>query len=140
MKLVIDASVTLKWLLRDAPDEPDVPIALAILTECGAGLHELLQPAHWLAEVMAVLARRAPTEISDGLKFLRRIRPRFEESDAVYERAAELSHRLKHHLFDTLYHAVALEHGATLITADERYFHVAKSEGSIQRLHDFHSM
>jgi predicted nucleic acid-binding protein len=44
---------------------------------------------------------------------------------------------LDHHLFDTLYHAVALEQGATLITADEAYFAKAKDLGSITRLADF---
>jgi predicted nucleic acid-binding protein len=58
-------------------------------------------------------------------------------SRAVYRRAAELSATLKHHLFDTLYHAVALEEGATLITADETYFNKAKSVGGIVQLADF---
>jgi predicted nucleic acid-binding protein len=44
---------------------------------------------------------------------------------------------LNHHLFDTLYHAVALEEGATLVTADEAYFAKAKQLGGIERLADF---
>jgi hypothetical protein len=32
----------------------------------------------------------------------------------------QLSRPLGHHLFDTLYHAVAFEEDITLITADER--------------------
>ena len=56
---------------------------------------------------------------------------------ASYRRGAELSIQLKQHLFDTLYHAVALEEGATLVTADEAYFAKAKDLGNITRLSDF---
>jgi predicted nucleic acid-binding protein len=55
----------------------------------------------------------------------------------ILKRAAELTVVLRHHLFDTLYHAVALEEGATLVTADEAYFTRAKELGSIARLADF---
>jgi predicted nucleic acid-binding protein len=55
----------------------------------------------------------------------------------VLKRAAGLSMSLNHHLFDTLYHAVALEVGATLVTADEAYFDKAKDRGAVQLLRDF---
>ena len=43
-----------------------------------------------------------------------------------------------HHLFDTLYHAVALEHeDALLVTADERYHEKAAGYGTIRALHDW---
>jgi predicted nucleic acid-binding protein len=58
-------------------------------------------------------------------------------SRAVYRRAADLSIALNHHLFDTLYHAVALEEGATLVTADASYFNKAKGLGGIVQLADF---
>jgi predicted nucleic acid-binding protein len=45
--------------------------------------------------------------------------------------------RLSHHLFDTLYHAVALEEGAMLVTADDAYLMKAKSLGGIVSLADF---
>jgi hypothetical protein len=42
----------------------------------------------------------------------------------------QLSHQLGHHLFDTLYHAVALEtEGAALVTADDAYRHKALQLG-----------
>jgi predicted nucleic acid-binding protein len=55
----------------------------------------------------------------------------------VLKRAADLSISLNHHLFDTLYHAVALEEGATLVTADDAYFDKAKHLGGIELLADF---
>ena len=55
----------------------------------------------------------------------------------VYATACDLAIRLNHHLFDTLYHAVALHTtGATLITADQRYFDKARSISQIARLGD----
>jgi predicted nucleic acid-binding protein len=137
--LVIDASATVKWLLNDAVDEQDRDAAISMLPAFDAGRHELLQPEHWLAEVLSVIARRAPDRIDWSLVFLRKLDAQVMGRDEIYRRAAELAHRLNHHLFDTLYHAVALETGGTLITADERYFSVANGEGSIQRLKDFHA-
>lgn len=46
--------------------------------------------------------------------------------------------RYQHHLFDTLYHAVALHTpNAVLITADARYHAKARLEGQISLLADF---
>jgi predicted nucleic acid-binding protein len=53
------------------------------------------------------------------------------------KRAAGLSISLNHHLFDTLYHAVALEEGATLVTADETYFAKAGYLGGMMLLAKF---
>ena len=44
----------------------------------------------------------------------------------------ELARALGQHVFDTLYHAVALlTPGAMLVTADERYYRKAAAYGSI---------
>jgi predicted nucleic acid-binding protein len=51
---------------------------------------------------------------------------------AIYQRAGSLAVTLNHHLFDTLYHAVALETPeATFVTADDRYLDKARSLGRI---------
>ena len=50
----------------------------------------------------------------------------------------DLAVRYQHHLFDTLYHAVALHTpGAVLVTADERYYNKTRLEGQIYLLADF---
>jgi predicted nucleic acid-binding protein len=56
------------------------------------------------------------------------------ESKQVLERGLFLSQQLKHHLFDALYHAVAIEHGAMLITSDDAYFARALRLGNIKLL------
>ena len=51
--------------------------------------------------------------------------PTVSEVD-VYRQAAAFAQELDHHLFETLYHAVAVETGAVLVTADERYWRKAR--------------
>ena len=41
------------------------------------------------------------------------------------------------HAFDTLYHAMAMQHGGTFVTADERYFAKARALGGIELLSTF---
>ena len=98
---------------------------------------ELFAPAHWTAEVAAVLARIEPSIIDDALVFLDDMRPIAVSSMPLLKRAADMSVALNHHLFDTLYHAVALEEGATLVTADEVYYDKAKDLGAIVPLAEF---
>lgn len=52
--------------------------------------------------------------------------------------ASRLSSQLSHHLFDTLYHALAIEINGIFITADEKYFNKACSFGHIQLLADYY--
>jgi len=50
----------------------------------------------------------------------------------------DLAIHCRHHLFDTLYHAVALNTaGATLVTADRRYYEKASGFGRMTLLADF---
>jgi predicted nucleic acid-binding protein len=56
----------------------------------------------------------------------------------VIRRATRLAIETNRHLFDTLYHAVALEHeDALLLTADDRYYKKAERYGSIASLRDW---
>ena len=97
----------------------------------------LLAPIHWILEIIAVLARIDPGAVDDALLFLDDMKPTTIQGVPVLKRAADLSISLNHHLFDTLYHAVALEEGATLVTADAAYFDKAKHLGGIELLSDF---
>jgi predicted nucleic acid-binding protein len=55
-----------------------------------------------------------------------------------YFRACDLAADLDHHVFDTLYHAVALSLAdGRLVTADERYWRKARRIGQIERLRDY---
>jgi hypothetical protein len=78
---------------------------------------------HFIAEVAAVLARIKPTEAQSDLLDLIAIARRTVDSPEVYATAVTLATQLNHPLFDTLYHALALETpGAMFVTADRCLF------------------
>ena len=136
MRLVVDASVAIKWFV-EAADEQHVAQADAVAAAIERGDTELLAPSHWTAEVIAVLARREPGLVDSALVALDDMTPVVVDGTGLLKRAADIAIALDHHLFDTLYHAVALEEGATLVTADEVYFGKARHLGSLELLSQF---
>ncbi|TCT20869.1 type II toxin-antitoxin system VapC family toxin [Thiobaca trueperi] len=137
MRCVVDASVAIKWFFQSAPDEADVDAAVALLRANRDGLADFHQPPHFIAEVAAVLARKKPDEAQADLGDLLEIDFRIIEDAAIHQTALDLAIRLNHHLFDTLYHAVALHMtGTVLVTADRRYFAKAQPIGHIILLND----
>ena len=138
MIVVLDASVILKWLLGDPAREPDAETARAIVESVVRGEVEILQPVHWLAEVAAVSARLTPDTAVRDVEMLAALQLPTTGDPNVMRRATQLAIETGHHLFDTLYHAVALEHdAATLVTADERYYSKAKRYGTITGLEEW---
>ncbi len=138
MILVLDASVVIKWFFRDEPNEQHTEQALQILNAVGTGEVMLVQPPHFMAEVSAVLAREKPERAQADIADLIDMEWRVSGSARVYEKAVSLAVNLNHHLFDTLYHAVALhEPDAMLVTADVRYYNKAKEQGRMILLEKF---
>ena len=84
-----------------------------------------------MAEMAAVLARESPDTANDSVNDLLTMTWETMADEVVYRRAIALANTLDHHLFDTFYHAVALVHGATLVTADAKYFKKAKTLGAM---------
>ncbi len=134
MRLVVDASVAVKWFFHNKPGEQDVQQALAILRALQNNQASAIQPPHWLVEAMSVLAREAPPFAEEALEDLEALNLAVSGEARVYRLAVRLSRQLNHHVFNTMYHAVALEHGATLITADDAYFAKAFRLGNIKLL------
>jgi predicted nucleic acid-binding protein len=138
MILVVDASVALKWFFQTCDDGPDSDQALAILAGVVEDRIQLLQPPHFVSEVAAVLVREKPEEARDDLLDLLSVEYGIAERPEIYAMAIDLSIRCQHHLFDTLYHSVALNTpGAMLVTADRRYYDKACGLGRIVWLADF---
>jgi predicted nucleic acid-binding protein len=135
---VLDASVIVKWAIPDPAVEPHVDQALSVLKHLRAGALQVVQPPHWLAEVAAVLIRLRPTIAERATVTMAAMDFDVMSHLGIYQQALKLSTDLHHHLFDTLYHAVALqEPGTTLITADDAYFRKAHGAGAIIRLSDW---
>jgi predicted nucleic acid-binding protein len=140
MRVVADASVVVKWLLPVRDNEQDVEQALNLLRSARGDAVMLYEPPHWLAEAAAVVTRLSAATAEQDIADLHAMAIRVVDSEAVYLTASRLSRELDHHLFDTLYHAVALNvDDAVLVTADERYFTKAAGRGRVVLLRDFSS-
>ncbi len=138
MIVVLDASVILKWLLEDPEREPDTDRATDLVERVVRGDLEIRQPPHWLAEVAAVLARLSPRTARDDVAALSALELPIRGDPAVYDRATRLAIDTGQHIFDTLYHAVAIEESeAMFITADKRYLIKARPVGRIMALSDW---
>lgn len=138
MIAVVDASVVIKWLLQDPEREADTERATRIMELVTSGAQPILQPAHWILEVGAVLARESPGTAVDDVTLLAALALPALDDPLVVRRGTELAIELRQHLFDTLYHAVALENeDAVLVTADERYWRAAQATGRIMHLRDW---
>lgn len=138
MIVVVDASVAIKWFFRTAPQEDHSEKALRLLEEVSDGRTTLCQPVHFVAEVAAVISRLDPHGALENLNLLLEIDCLFHDGPEIYSLATELAIRRKHHLFDTLYHAVALSiPGAIFVTADRRYYDKTRAEGQILLLPDW---
>ena len=137
-ELVVDASVAVKWLLADVRGEADVPAANRVLLRVRNGEVRLFQPAHFVLEIAAVLARESPRRAARDLSELQLVEMSVVDEPEIVHRALLLAMRHRQHVFDTLYHAVALSRpDALLVTADERYWRATRHEGRIVRLSEF---
>ncbi len=102
------------------------------------GAVNIIQPPHWLAEVMAVIVRLNSKIARETVELLNTMEFPIVDIPEIYHTACQLAQRYQHHLFDTLYHAVAINNPHTqLITADEKYYKKSYKEGAIIRLADF---
>lgn len=121
MTLVVDASVGLKWVLR----EPDSHQAAALVLSGEA----LLVPDFWLNEATNVLwlqVRRnllTPEEAREGLALLRaQLEPTPTADMNLRELALDIGMGIGHSPYDTLYVAFALATGAAAVVVADRPF------------------
>jgi predicted nucleic acid-binding protein len=131
--LVVDASVAVKWVLPER-GEAHTNEAISLLRALGSGGIELTEPPHWLAEVAAVVVRLRPEAARPAIALLEALEIPVLGDRQTYELACDIAGELKHHLFDALYHAVALRSGAELVTADEQYARKGRRFGAVRRL------
>lgn len=94
-------------------------------------------PSHWLVEVIAVITRIQPEIAEVAIDYLTAMELEILQTPETLKIASRLSAQLSHHLFDTLYHALAIETDSIFITADEKYFNKAQAIGHIQLLADY---
>lgn len=138
MTLVVDASVVIKWLLNDPEREAETEKATQLMERIVEGREPVIQPTHWLLEVGAVLARINPDSAEEDAAMLQALDFGVDDDPLILRRACQLAIELEQHLFDTLYHAMALQTpGATLVTADDRYLRAGGKLGHVVSLADW---
>jgi predicted nucleic acid-binding protein len=119
------------WYL-DPSVEHDIAAARTIARALRAGRIEVLQPPHWLAEVAAVTARLFLREAEAIVDDLCQLELETATGSAIYQQAVQLAVDTGTHVFDALYHAVALgDPAAIFVTADKRYYKAARRFGQI---------
>jgi predicted nucleic acid-binding protein len=119
MTFVVDASVALKWFLRE---EPEADKALAIIRD-GA---PLIAPDILIAEVcnaawrLARLARVGPDQVNEIAAILPRFFDQLVGAAALASPAVALAAELDHPVYDCLCVALAEAREVQFITADRR--------------------
>jgi predicted nucleic acid-binding protein len=126
----------LKWIFPDRDGEAHVEQALVVLDHIRLGRVSVLQPPHWLAEVAAVVSRLEPRRAREVVSVLHAMELPISDGAEIYQRACELAIALWLHVFDTLYHAVALSRPDGLLFADEPYYRRAVAAGRVTLLSD----
>ncbi len=134
MNFVIDASVAVKWFFPQSPEEQNTDQAISILQRIGSGKIEPLQPVHWVPEVVAVINRLDPNIVDDAIDLLDAMEFATVDRPEIYKRASAIARETSQHVFDTLYHAVAIEQDVVLVTADTKYFNKAEKLGRLVTL------
>lgn len=117
MKLVLDASVTLKWVLQEAG------------SQAAAGLisNTLLAPEFLRLECANVLAqyersgKLTAAEVTAGLATIDKAGIVHTADRVLIGAARRLAVELRRSVYDSLYLALALDESAVLVTADGRF-------------------
>jgi len=117
VRIVVDASVAVKWVLN----EPRTEAALALRDE------QLIAPALWLSEAANALWRHVRlAEMTSDEAFTRmdELENAPVASFAIephVARALEIATQINHPVYDCFYLALALREGIMLVTDDRRF-------------------
>jgi predicted nucleic acid-binding protein len=135
--IVPDASVLLKWVLP-SDDEPDTDRALQLRTSILEESVRSLLPSLWLYEVGNTIARRFPAHAVTWMSALMK----FELKEALPTPAwltttLELASKYDVTFYDAAYHALALIHKGTFVTADTKYVKKVADDGNVVALSDW---
>ncbi|HAG52115.1 MAG: hypothetical protein A2X87_07095 [Deltaproteobacteria bacterium GWC2_42_51] len=137
MKTIVpDASVLLKWVLKD--DEAHRGKALSILSLWLEGKCDIILPSLWLFEVGSIISRREPSLAKDIMKkFLGYEFTEIKITEPLLSLIMELVNDKRVTFYDAAYHAAAIYKHGIFITADNKYYKKAKDRGCIQLLSNF---
>jgi predicted nucleic acid-binding protein len=122
MRYVLDSNVAMKWVLEENLSDK----ASRIRDKFARGVHELLAPDDFLAEVAHALTRAqrqgriTPLEVDLFMADLLTTPPRFHSYVPLLSRAIEIAVHARIGVYDCLYVALAEAESCELLTADDR--------------------
>ena len=128
MRLVVDASVVVKWFVREVHADA--------AKRCVDRSHELSAPYLIWPEFGNVLwkkVRRGELAAEEARRMLADLRGfplTVVDGKPLIEQAFDLAHALGRTVYDSLYLALAIDTGARLVTADRR-FHATVAAGPL---------
>lgn len=135
--IVPDASVLLKWVLP-SEDEPDTDRALQLRTCILEESVRALLPSLWLYEVGNTIARRFPAHAVAWMSALMKFELKEAPPTPVWlTTTLELTNKFEVTFYDAAYHALALVHKGTFVTADTRYVKKVAADGNVVALSDW---
>lgn len=117
-KKVVDASVVVKWFLNEAGSEN----ALKLKEEHVLGKTLIVVPELMVFEVLNALRfkKKTQTELVEAGKFLEDMQFRVEKtSEFILQKTIQVSLQYNLTIYDAAYIALAMVHGAPMITADK---------------------
>jgi len=135
--IVPDASIILKWALRDE-EETERDKASSILYSFIEGRYEIVLPSLWVYEVGNILGMKHPESSKEIMDIL--LDFEFEEyrmSKDICRLIFELINNLRVTFYDASYHALAIQQKGTFITSDKKYFNKVRDKSHIQLLELF---
>lgn len=135
-KIIVDASVALKWGL---PEEEDLDQALLLKQHLVERKVLVSVPAHFMTEVFNTLVRKNPSQALTILSFF--LMAPFQHHSLSLEVAGVAGLLMKKYpkisFYDAFYHALAIHKEGTFVTADESYYKMCKKEGHVLLLKDY---
>ena len=134
--LVPDASVLLKWILR-SEDEPDRDRALQLKAAWLDDACELVVPSLWVFEVGNILGLKHPATAASLLQAMLDLGVREEAPHGYAAAIVGLMREHKVTFYDAAYHALAIRHRGTMLTADRAYVKKAARAGHVALLNDW---
>ena len=135
-RIVVDSTVCVNWFMQ-AHGKRERGAALDLLEYVRRKKVYASQPSIWRAHVASLLLRKRGIDIGEVIETLLAVESREQNSPDVLRLAADLAATLRVDLFDTLYHAVAIDTGIELITANVDYIQRASHLGHIRLLSDW---
>lgn len=130
MKLVVDASVALKWVL----DEEGSAIAIALIEQ-----NELLAPDLLLVECANTLAIRVRRKLLStdhatiALSRIVAVPKRLHAVSGLVAHAQSLAIEMERSAYDCLYLALAIAADAVMVTADRKFADAVHRHGSYRQ-------